>query len=107
MEEFQKLQKIMETKDLYICKLITREVSLNDSINFYALINGLKDRKLLSKNIIEKIDYCRKMRNLIHVSVMLTSEYKLIDELTKAFIYAKEIIDYVKIDLEKSQKVKD
>jgi hypothetical protein len=50
----------------------------------------------LDKKLINKIDYCRKMRNLIHANVLLTSEYKLFDELDKVFTYTKEIIDEMK-----------
>jgi len=39
IEEFKKLQKIETTNDLYICKLESKEITLNDSINFHSLIN--------------------------------------------------------------------
>gem|GEM_PF-2467878 len=35
IDEFKKLQKINETKNLYICKLEKKEITLNDSINFH------------------------------------------------------------------------
>lgn len=96
IEEFIKLQKIQETNDLYICKLTFREIDFNSSINFHWLINWLKDKKLIEKSIITKVDYFRKMRNLVHINALLTySEDKLIQELEKAFQDAKIIIDYI------------
>ena len=96
LEEFIKLQKIQETKDLYICKLQIKEIDFNNSINSHWLINWLKDKKLIDKSIINKIDYFRKMRNLVHINALLTySEDKLIEELEKAFIDTKVIIDYI------------
>ncbi len=98
--EYQKLQKINETEDLYICKLISKDITLNDSINFHGLINWLKDKKLIDDNIIEKIDYFRKMRNLIHINAFLVSnEYKLVEELEKAFNDTKYILDYIENNL--------
>ncbi|NUJ98110.1 hypothetical protein HGA92_04990 [Candidatus Gracilibacteria bacterium] len=96
IEEFKKLQKIEETKNLYICKLENKEISFNDSINFHALINGLKDKKIIDEKIVEKIDDFRKMRNLVHINAFLGyNEYKLIQELEKAFINTKIIVDYI------------
>jgi hypothetical protein len=63
------------------------------------LINGLKDKHLLSEELIEKIDYCRKMRNLIHIDMFSISELELINEITKVLIYTKEIIDEIKSKL--------
>ncbi|MDD2870756.1 MAG: hypothetical protein PHS49_02100 [Candidatus Gracilibacteria bacterium] len=98
--EYKKLQKIEETDDLYICKLISKDIKLNDSINFHSLINGLNDKKLIDKKIIKKIDYFRKMRNLIHINAFLVSnEYKLIEEIEKAFIDTKDILDYIEENL--------
>ena len=96
IEYFKKLQKIIKTENLYICELEKKEISLNDSINFNALINWLKDKKLLDKWIIKKIDYFRKMRNLVHINAFLNnSEYNLLKELQKSFINTKDIFDYV------------
>ena len=96
IEWFKKLQKIKETNDLYICKLETKEMNFNKSINFNALINWLKDKKLIDKKIIEKIDFFRKMRNLVHINAFLNNdEYELITELKNAFIDTKEIFDYI------------
>lgn len=96
LDEFKKLQKIDLTADLYICKLERKEITLNDSINFHSLIKWLKDKKLIDKKIIEKIDYFRKMRNLVHINALISmSESKLIEELEKAFIETKEILDYI------------
>lgn len=96
IEEFKKLQKIEETKNLYICKLENKEISFNDSINFHALINWLKDKKIIDEKIVEKIDDFRKMRNLVHINAFLGyNEYKLIQELEKAFINTKIIVDYI------------
>lgn len=39
-----------------------KEISFNDSINFNALINWAKDKKIISENILKKIDNFRKMR---------------------------------------------
>lgn len=98
--EYKKLQKIEETDDLYICKLISKDIKLNDSINFHSLINWLNDKKLIDKKIIKKIDYFRKMRNLIHINAFLVSnEYKLIEEIEKAFIDTKDILDYIEENL--------
>jgi hypothetical protein len=51
---------------------------------------------LLNEKIIDKIDYCRQMRNLVHVNVLLSSETKLINELDKIFTYTKEIVSEIK-----------
>lgn len=96
IEWFKKIQKIKETENLYVCKLENKEINFNNSINFNALINWLKDKKLIDKKIIEKIDYFRKMRNLVHVNAFLqNNEYELIKELQKAFVDTKEIFNYI------------
>ena len=101
IEWFKKLQKVKETNDLYICKLETKEINFNKSINFNALINWLKDKKLINKKIIEKIDFFRKMRNLVHINAFLNNdEYELITELKNAFIDTKEIFDYIEWKLD-------
>lgn len=94
--EFKMLQKIDTVDNLYIWKYEIKEVSLDDAKNFRALINGLKDKHLLNEKLIEKIDYCRQMRNLIHIDMFSISELELINEITKALIYTKEIIDDIK-----------
>ena len=100
VKQFRKLQKIKETQDLYICKLETKEITLNDSINFHALINWLKDKKLIPKNIIKKIDYFRKMINLVHINALISyNEIELITEIEKAFIDKKEIFDYIETNI--------
>ncbi len=100
LREFRKLQKIEETQDLYICKLETKEISLNDSINFHSLIKWIKDKKILDEKIIAKIDSFRKMRNLVHINAFLTSsEYKLIEKLEQAFIDTKNIINSIENNL--------
>ncbi len=97
---FKKLQKINETENLYICKLETKEITFNSSINFNALINWLKDKKLIDKKIIEKINYFRKMRNLVHVNAFLDfDEIELIKELEKIFLDTKEIFDYIESNI--------
>jgi hypothetical protein len=45
---------------------------------------------------LKKIDNFRKMRNLVHINAFMNmSEAKLIQELEKAFIETKEILDYI------------
>ena len=96
IEEFKKIKKIKETDNLYICKLEKKEKDFNNSINFHWLINWLKDKKLIDKKIINKIDYFRKMRNLVHINAFLEfNEIELIEELKKSFIDTKEIFDYI------------
>jgi hypothetical protein len=95
IQEFKKLQKIEKAEDLYICELHHKAIDLNDSINFHALIHGMKDRKLIDKKILWKIDSFRKMRNIVHINAFMdVSEQKLIKKLEQAFIDAKEIFDY-------------
>lgn len=95
LEDFIEHQKIKDTK-LYICKKKIKEISLNDSISFNALINWARDKKIIDEKIIKKIDSFRKMRNMIHINAFLdSSEEKLIEKLEKAFIETKEIIDYI------------
>lgn len=95
IEDFEQIQKINDT-ELYICKKKIKEITLNDSINFHSLIKWLKDKKLIDKKIIDKIDYFRKMRNLVHINAFMNmNETKLIQELEKSFIETKEILDYI------------
>ncbi|MDR2640037.1 MAG: hypothetical protein LBC61_01530 [Candidatus Peribacteria bacterium] len=98
LKEFKTLYKV-EKANIYLCELETKKVSLNDTKNFRALVNGLKDKHLLNEKLIEKIDYCRQMRNLIHIDMFSISELELINEITKALIYTKEIINIIKKEL--------
>ncbi len=100
LEKLIKVQKIKETENLYICKLEKKEITLNETINFNSLINWIKDKKIIDTKIIDKINYFRKMRNMIHIKVFIDyNEYQLIETLEKAFIDTKEIFDYIKIQL--------
>lgn len=96
IEEFKSLQKIKETENLHICRLDKKEINLNDSINFNALINWAKDKNIISEKILKKIDNFRKMRNLVHINAFLNyDEEKIIWKLEEAFIDTKEILDYI------------
>jgi len=100
LEKLIKVQEIKETENLYICKLEKKEITLNETINFNSLINWIKDKKIIDTKIIDKINYFRKMRNMIHIKVFIDyNEYQLIETLEKAFIDTKEIFDYIKIQL--------
>jgi len=100
LEEFKKVQDLKKCENLFVCELVKKEVSLNDSINFHSLINWLKDKKIISQEIIDKIDFIRKKRNLIHINVLKTeSELDLILELEQIFIYMKDILDFVEIKI--------
>jgi len=100
IEWYKKVQKIKQTENLYICELEKKEINLNESINFNALINWLKDKKLFDEKIIQKINFFRKMRNLVHINAFLiNNEYWLIKELEKAFLDTKEIFNYIESKL--------
>ena len=96
IDELVKIQKIKETENLYISKLEKKEISLNDSINFNALINWVKDKKIISEDIINKINNFMKRRNAIHINVYKIWDLIRLDELEKSFIETKEILDYIK-----------
>jgi len=56
----------------------------------------IQDKKLLPQTIIEKIDYFRKMRNLIHINALLSHSLEdTYRELDSAFLYTKEIFDCI------------
>ena len=95
IDDLVKIQKIKETDNLYISKLEKKEISLNDSINFNALINWVKDKKIITEDIINKINNFRKRRNSIHINVYNSWDLINLDELEKSFIDAKEILDYL------------
>jgi hypothetical protein len=94
IDEYKKVQNIQKTENLYICELVKKEITFNDSINFNALINWAKDKKLLDENILNKINQLRKYRNSVHINVYKSWGIIFFDELEKAFIQTKEIFDY-------------
>ncbi len=97
LEEFKKYQDIKWT-DLYICKIEKKEINLNDSINFKALINWAKDNKIINKKIADKLEQIRKQRNSIHINVFKTQEEIFLD-LEKLFKTSKEILDFIELEL--------
>ncbi len=97
INEFKSVQKLkIENweKIYHICELEEKEISLNDTINFNALLNWAKDNKLIDEKIIEKANDIRKMRNTIHINVYVNLEQNLC-ELEKVFIDTKIILDYI------------
>ena len=100
IEEYKKVQDLKKCENLYICELIKKEVNFNNSINFNALINWAKDKKLVDEKIIERINSFRKMRNRIHINVYKSWKLIVLDELEKAFIETKEILDYLEDNIE-------
>ncbi|MDQ7008661.1 MAG: hypothetical protein Q9M94_00015 [Candidatus Gracilibacteria bacterium] len=95
IDELIKVQKIKETENLYISRLEKKIITLNDSINFNALINGAKDKSIINEEIINKINTFRKRRNSIHINVYKIGDFIKLDELEKSFIETKEILDYL------------
>jgi hypothetical protein len=95
IEEYKKLQNIQKTENLYICELVKKEINFNDSINFNALINWAKDKKIVSEEILQKINDLRKYRNSVHINVYKSGWIIVFDKLEKAFIDTKEIFDYI------------
>ena len=89
IEEYKKIQNIQKTKNLYICELVKKEITFNDSINFNALINWAKDKKLLDEEILNKINELRKYRNSVHINVYKSWWIIVFDKLEKAFIETK------------------
>jgi len=101
IEEFRKLQDIKKTENLYICELVKKEISLNDSINFKALIDWLKDKKLMTQEIIDKIDNFRKTRNSVHINVYKNWE-EIFESLIEFFNDFKDIKKFIREGLEKN-----
>jgi len=97
IKEYQEIQKLKlpECDYFSVCKISEKELDLNDTINFNALINWAKDNKLISKEIFEKINEVRKMRNSVHINVYKLWKLKRFDDLKKVLIDVKEIIDYL------------
>jgi hypothetical protein len=95
IEEYKKLQNIAKTDNLFICELVKKEINFNDSINFNALINWAKDKKIVSEEILQKINDLRKYRNSVHINVYKSGGIIVFDKLEKAFIDTKEIFDYI------------
>ncbi|MDQ7008801.1 MAG: hypothetical protein Q9M94_00740 [Candidatus Gracilibacteria bacterium] len=104
IKEFKSIQKIKiseeSNKEYHFCEVFEKEISLNDTINFSSLINGAKDNKILSEEIVEKINNIRKLRNSIHINVYKTGELIKFDELKQIFIDTKDILDYIEEKLE-------
>jgi len=99
IEEYTKLQKIQKTENLFICELTKKEINFNDSINFNALINWAKDKRIVDENILQKINDLRKYRNSVHINVYKSGWIIVFDSLEKAFIDTKEIFDYIEENL--------
>ncbi|MDQ7009051.1 MAG: hypothetical protein Q9M94_02045 [Candidatus Gracilibacteria bacterium] len=99
IEEYKKLQNIAKTDNLYICELVKKEINFNDSINFNALINGAKYKKIVNEEILLKINDLRKYRNSVHINVYKSGGIIVFDKLEKAFIDTKEIFDYIEENL--------
>jgi len=99
IEEYTKLQKIQKTENLFICELTKKQINLNDSINFNALINWAKDKKIVDEKILQKINDLRKYRNSVHINVYKSGWIIVFDSLEKAFIDTKEIFDYIEENL--------
>ena len=99
IEEYTRLQKIQKTENLFICELNKKEIHFNDSINFNALINWAKDKRIVDENILQKINDLRKYRNSVHINVYKSGGIIVFDSLEKAFIDTKEIFDYIEENL--------
>jgi len=99
IEEYNKLQNITKTENLFICELVKKEINFNDSINFNSLINWAKDKKIVDEEILLKINNLRKYRNSVHINVYKSGWIIVFDKLEKAFIDTKEIFDYVEENL--------
>jgi hypothetical protein len=99
IEEYKKLQSITKTDNLFICELVKKEINFNDSINFNALINWAKNKKIVDGNILQKINDLRKYRNSVHINVYKSGWIIVFDKLEKAFIDTKEIFDYIEENL--------
>lgn len=99
IEEYKKLQNIAKTDNLFICELVKKEINFNDSINFNALINWAKDKKIVDEKILQKINDLRKYRNSVHINVYKSGDIIVFDKLEKAFIDTKEIFDYIEENL--------
>ncbi len=97
IKEYQEIQKLKlpECNYFSVCKISEKELDLNDTINFNALINWAKDNKLINEEIFEKINEVRKMRNSVHINVYKLWKLKRFDDLKKVLIDVKEIIDYL------------
>ena len=94
IEELQIHQKIKES-NFIIWKIVKKEISLNDSINFKWLIDWLKDKKLMSEDLIEKINEFRKARNSIHINVYNSWE-EIFEDLIRIFHNFKDIKMFIK-----------
>jgi len=103
-KEFKSIQKItipeINDKEHHFCEVLEKEISLNDTINFNSLINWAKDNKLITKEIVNKINNIRKLRNSININVYKTWELIKFDELKQIFINTKDILDFIENKLE-------
>ena len=99
IEEYKKLQNIAKTDNLVICEVVKKEINFNDSINFNALINWAKDKKIVNEEILLKINDLRKYRNSVHINVYKSGWIIVFDKLEEAFIDTKEIFDYIEENL--------
>lgn len=56
---------------LVICEKKEKTLEFKGDISFQALINGVKDYKLLSDYIIDCLDEIRQKRNIVHIKVLM------------------------------------
>lgn len=67
----QQITKWYFKENFVICEKKEKILELKDDISFQALINWVKDYKLLSDEIIEYIDEIRQKRNIVHMKVLI------------------------------------
>lgn len=80
--------------NLILCEKKEKDIEFKEDINFQALINWVKDYKLLSNKIIEYLDDIRQKRNIVHLKVLINFKnwwndfndaLELIDKYTEIF----------------------
>lgn len=64
--------------NLVICEKVEKEFDLKDDISFNALINWVKDYKLLSPETISYLSEIREKRNIVHLKVLV--KFKELDK---------------------------
>lgn len=109
-KEKTEILPLKQDKDIWIvyCERHIKYENFSDNIQLHMLIKWCKDHKLLSNQLIEKMDKIRKIRNWVHLNTIMDVKdifwYKDLTAITKDVmdIFGSLKKEYIELDNEKA-----
>jgi len=83
--------------NLVICEKVEKEIELKEDISFNALINWVKDYRLLPIEVINHLSEIREKRNIVHLKVLVNFKKWLGDIENLADLLDKYVIIFNEI----------